>query len=220
MKIYSKFKDYYDGLQYSMGESDPNIKYIRKLSTHKFETSYVLMNTLLPRVKEDKEYLTPFILGICGNFYKGYFLGDYISESNIEDFIFKGKRNVGVDIALGDPRIYLQELSKKTSPKLKYIIPYSYWGLSQYHKTDKEEYNHLFDEYNTPTFLVIDKHIIINPPLKHLKVPTLFDPLTMFNNIESYISERLIHHDDIKPLDDNSKIENHGFDKKTSFRNM
>lgn len=212
MKIFSKYKDYYDGIQYSLGESDPNTRYLRKQILVNQDNDYyfnvrelknIMITNSYGSKENKKQKLYPFVIGLNGKLIEGYIVTEFLSRDYIEDFLLTGKG--GYDI-----KVFLEnKYTHKEVEKNEWIKDY-----------DLNSLEYIFDQFQVPSFLVILDTLILNPRLKELKIPTLYDPLTIFNNIESYINERLSNHEEIKQLDDKSKIINHGFDNKTSFRNM
>jgi hypothetical protein len=64
-----------------------------------------------------------------------------------------------------------------------------------------------------------DKNVIANPIFMDTKIPSILDAQTIYVNIFDYISSKA-DFDIVDTRDDVAKAVDHGFDKRTSFRNM
>ena len=80
----------------------------------------------------------------------------------------------------------------------------------------------IFLEHKTPIWVKPLEHYrntaVINPKLNDYGFDRIKDSFTAFQEISMYLSNILVEQKDIVKVEDKYKIENHGFDLKTSFR--
>ena len=179
----------------------------------------------------------PFLIGMCGKTYVGYVFRYY--TGNTEEI--KITYTVDDFLALMDIKDRKPYSGKNTYRENDYSKLISYYNL--YHNKDHKE---LFVKHHVPIFVydfdtkintihnrdnpqVInrwgvttysDSFIMYNPCLKDYKFYKMFNPSQTFQEIQMYLQGVLGSKEkESKELSDIEKIEQHGMDKKWSFRN-
>ena len=220
MKIFSKFQDYYDSALGSFLDSD--VAVYRKTSTinvpykeiprlGNYDFSYEVVKDINGRKQYGK--LPIHMIGFCGTWYffvyaqdrRGFFnkleykTFDEIVENNRQNSIFYGyNSNKGVTDPNKEPG--WKEIFEKYGPVL-YIEKYDPPG----------EYYRQFSNINMET--------VIWPELKTYKFQAVKDPYTALWEIEHWFDTRARPDEAVVPVgDDITRLQAHGFDKKTSFR--
>ncbi len=217
MKLHTDFHDYYDNaVGYGI---DENVHYNRF-------TKEVEM--LLARKTDHPigfNYGGLFLLGFCGNIYPG-----------VEVQIINDKR----EIVKRDFAYNYQELLHFQNEKIRHYnhFPMSKWYMKQdelgdfpnpqksYIKQFFQDWSwqddKLFIEYKIPVWFRKLQHFakttILNPKLKDYGFDRLKDSFTAFQEISMYLSNILVEQKEIAKIEDKYRIEQHGFDLKTSFR--
>lgn len=224
MKIYSKFRDFYDiGLQYGV---DPHCKYIRK-------TEEIYRDD--PRHDE--------IARTIGA-YGGDTPSKYDNVSAYHRVLFCGKMFLCVEI-YGGPEdsffytydsLYRFAKARGNRDLLKDVTGVNanrFWK----HKTIEQVfYNYPTDrveqlvdisiEFGSPIIQLTTGHyrddvVRLNPCLNNIKFVKVLDPFTAFQELSMFISG--IMGGQAPPMveiSDKVRLEKHGFDKIKSFRNM
>lgn len=204
MRIISKFKDYYDGAAFQLGEVP---LYIRdEISTNfdgssnnqlkKFETRKIISNLLLNVKYRDYDYMSKYdwlrsdltsIFGVGSNIYLGwYHQSKYYWYQNLENEyknIVKDYANVIIS--------YITNNREKVS-----IAPVFYWEF-----------------YPRQCY-----HIIENPVLREYDFAKCVDSFTCATLIDTYISNLAINQDVPQKISDTDMLESKGFSKVFSFR--
>lgn len=220
MKIFSKFQDYYDSALGSFLDSD--VAVYRKTSTinipykeiprlGNYDFSYEVVKDINGRKQYGK--LPIHMIGFCGTWYffvyaqdrRGFFnkleykTFDEIVENNRQNSIFYGyNSNKGVTDPNKEPG--WKEIFEKYGPVL-YIDKYDPPG----------EYYRQFSNINMET--------VIWPELKAYKFQAVKDPYTALWEIEHWFDTHARPDEAVVPVgDDITRLQAHGFDKKTSFR--
>ena len=220
MKIFSKFQDYYDSALGSFLDSD--VAVYRKTSTinvpykeiprlGNYDFSYEVVKDINGRKQYGK--LPIHMIGFCGTWYffvyaqdrRGFFnkleykTFDEIVENNRQNSIFYGyNSNKGVTDPNKEPG--WKEIFEKYGPVL-YIEKYDPPG----------EYYRQFNNINMET--------VIWPELKTYKFQAVKDPYTALWEIEHWFDTHARPDEAVVPVgDDITRLQAHGFDKKTSFR--
>lgn len=220
MKIFSKFQDYYDSALGSFLDSD--VAVYRKTSTinvpykeiprlGNYDFSYEVVKDINGRKQYGK--LPIHMIGFCGTWYffvyaqdrRGFFnkleykTFDEIVENNRQNSIFYGyNSNKGVTDPNKEPG--WKEIFEKYGPVL-YIEKYNPPG----------EYYRQFSNINMET--------VIWPELKTYKFQAVKDPYTALWEIEHWFDTHARPDEAVVPVgDDITRLQAHGFDKKTSFR--
>jgi hypothetical protein len=218
MKIKSSFKDYYDFISHQYGGGDPNIVYVR---------DRIKANSDFGKITETITVTTDFY--VVNLPYKGFKYNDMPSFSWL---VIAGKLYLMAESQdVHTFRIITSEDFSK------------YFCRGTYKKNKYLEYIGLFNEntislskiINTPVFTIlnvtndsfrgqrkctveIDTRI---PILANTGVPSIIDAFTMYQDIAYFIGNTLRDAPDIAPpvsVSNDSKITQHGFDKKISFR--
>lgn len=220
MKIFSKFQDYYDSALGSFLDSD--VAVYRKTSTinvpykeiprlGNYDFSYEVVKDINGRKQYGK--LPIHMIGFCGTWYffvyaqdrRGFFnkleykTFDEIVENNRQNSIFYGyNSNKGVTDPNKEPG--WKEIFEKYGPVL-YIEKYDPPG----------KYYQQFSNINMET--------VIWPELKTYKFQAVKDPYTALWEIEHWLDTHARPDEAAVPVgDDITRLQAHGFDKKTSFR--
>ena len=220
MKIFSKFQDYYDSALGSFLDSD--VAVYRKTSTinvpykeiprlGNYDFSYEVVKDINGRKQYGK--LPIHMIGFCGTWYffvyaqdrRGFFnkleykTFDEIVENNRQNSIFYGY-NSNKDVTDPNKEPGWKEIFEKYGPVL-YIEKYDPPG----------EYYRQFNNINMET--------VIWPELKIYKFQAVKDPYTALWEIEHWFDTRARPDEAVVPVgDDITRLQAHGFDKKTSFR--
>ena len=220
MKIFSKFQDYYDSALGSFLDSD--VAVYRKTSTinvpykeiprlGNYDFSYEVVKDINGRKQYGK--LPIHMIGFCGTWYffvyaqdrRGFFnkleykTFDEIVENNRQNSIFYGY-NSNKDVTDPNKEPGWKEIFEKYGPVL-YIEKYNPPG----------EYYRQFSNINMET--------VIWPELKTYKFQAVKDPYTALWEIEHWFDTRARPDEAVVPVgDDITRLQAHGFDKKTSFR--
>lgn len=220
MKIFSKFQDYYDSALGSFLDSD--VAVYRKTSTinipykeiprlGNYDFSYEVVKDINGRKQYGK--LPVHMIGFCGTWYffvyaqdrRGFFnkleykTFDEIVENNRQNSFFYGyNSNKGVTDPNKEPG--WKEIFEKYGPVL-YIDKYDPPG----------KYYRQFSNINMET--------VIWPELKAYKFQAIKDPYTALWEIEHWFDTHARPDEAVVPVgDDITRLQAHGFDKKTSFR--
>lgn len=231
MNIVSKFKDYYDSVQF-YGQ-DQNIHYIRNTEQvtiqYRTETDNDLYKLLNPLTKfpdschitnpETKEsfHLYPFTVFFCGRTYNGM----------CYDKLVEGKL---VKVAFYDLETYKKFVTENSTPdKLRYR-----WHryLNSYTRKEFLEQN---KGYNRNLEYLIKNKIVsalvypsgtcvynyvLNPCLKEFEFYKVFDSYYAYQEIDMYISGVIGGPaGEMPPMTDLEKVASHGMDK-WSFRKI
>lgn len=220
MKIFSKFQDYYDSALGSFLDSD--VAVYRKTSTinvpykeiprlGNYDFSYEVVKDINGRKQYGK--LPVHMIGFCGTWYffvyaqdrRGFFnkleykTFDEIVENNRQNSFFYGY-NSNKDVTDPNKEPGWKEIFEKYGPVL-YIDKYDPPG----------EYYRQFSNINMET--------VIWPELKTYKFQAVKDPYTALWEIEHWFDTHARPDEAVVPVgDDITRLQAHGFDKKTSFR--
>jgi hypothetical protein len=234
MRIISKFKDYYDGVQY-YGQ-DQELIYVRNkeyteenINLEKYlNTSGQYFISLdkpdiihYPEKNIEQEHYCNLILGFCGELYRIHII-------RVLD------KRIWMDTKESFAICYNQEELNSFQEQTEYSKKkkYSQWkpryvNLREqdwFNINNKEELQELFFKYNVPCFLISDSHkhkgnIILNPILSKYQFYKVKDAYTAFQDIAMFIGGVLPRtgHEMIE-VSNNDLIVKRGFDTKTSFR--
>ena len=220
MKIFSKFQDYYDSALGSFLDSD--VAVYRKTSTinipykeiprlGNYDFSYEVVKDINGRKQYGK--LPIHMIGFCGTWYffvyaqdrRGFFnkleykTFDEIVENNRQNSFFYGY-NSNKDVTDPNKEPGWKEIFEKYGPVL-YIDKYDPPG----------EYYRQFSNINM--------ELTVWPELKTYKFQAVKDPYTALWEIEHWFDTHARPDEAVVPVgDDITRLQAHGFDKKTSFR--
>lgn len=202
MKIISKFKDYYDFLQGIYG-IDEKIIYERHCE-HKHTGSdrwekggvYKPLHISLKERHDGPDFLP---IAVCGIIHCVYY--------------YKGKFYFGKEVEQLSPLV-----KALFGARSSFDIPREAVYVNKYHLTSTK----LNEQENCPVLLTDhygdELHAIIkNPKLADFGFASYIDPKVLYLQVSNFLSRE-------KPIVDKrtnvEKIISHGFDKKTSFRNI
>lgn len=211
MRIISKFKDYYDGIQHTIFDK---------------ETLYLREKKEIGRVKEPKwctgsrsEYDLKYgYIGFCG---KLILYCHWMNKYGTDEFLYSADKvheYAESHLENEDYDYYF------TGGKYKWSRPYKLEVEKTFADWSRpgNDYHNDFIKYKTPIFMVTIPnryHVVINPCLSDYNFQRVFDPYTAFQEIYMYLSGVL--GGNFKPIpevSDIDMIEAKGFDKRYSFR--
>lgn len=234
MRIHSKFQDYYDGniAQFR----DETINWVRKPSSIKVKIPKQIKDVLLncsnrATVKEDgREWRVESwinVVGMCGKFYpyiRSTFsevgiVRDYSLPVRLDDFRYTDSEILGVyDIHYPDNDKFSKYRAMIESGDRNSLV-HALEVLRTYTNDD------IFMDHNTPiiTFAKDSIHrngysVETNSNLEDRKFGRCMNGWEVMQNISMYYASILTSTPDIKEFDDKTKIQQHGFDVKKSFR--
>lgn len=232
MLIISRKKDYYDGVAGTTG-IDKTIVYDRKIIEYEGKDERIpeifnKSNKYSGNIEKNKDTIfhslnsfdikneiyfeqNTFIIGFCGKIYVGQRL-------------FKNPDEFDITYDQGFVKSIITRYSWGWDNGVNYI--------DVINKIKSTDYTDLFREFNTPIFLFdygynkwsykkpsITRKFIINPILKEYEFYKVFDSYQAFQEIQMFLGGVLgTNEKNIVEIDDKYKIEQHGFDKKWSFR--
>jgi hypothetical protein len=227
VRIYSKFHDYYDiGLQYGI---DPNCVYQRKLVELNDDSQDTddIHRILYGRAKAFPPHWNVssafHLVAFCG---KVYLVMEFSSTKPI--FIYTYDALVKYIESRKDNALYKEILESKKNwftdkaSSIKDII-------DAYPIERSDRIDNLHIKYGTPIIQLRmpnaswrgSYRAYLNPLLKAIEFYKAVDPVTAFQELSMYISG--VMGGQAPPMvqvSDTIRLEKHGFDKVTSFRNM
>lgn len=227
MRIKSNFKDYYDGIQRTI--LDTNCLYLR-------ETEYIEQYDVWRGVRDDKYDITMShcTVGVAGKFYKFVQIGSPMT--NYEYFYNINSLDKGVEKLLSKDRVdyYYNNKYRWGNPDRKFYkeyleTPYSV-GVNSTKVEGKSGYD-IFTHFKVPVFtfgiygMNLEQYIsntnykvVLNPSLKNIQFFKVMDPVTVFQEIYMFLSGVLAgNNPEIPKVSDDDLITAKGFDK-WSFR--
>jgi hypothetical protein len=241
MKIYSKFKDYYDGLQ-NFGGSDSNVVYLREqkiLLNQKIEKLDILSNDLFLQKGGDRalDKIQIMLFGFCGRIFPLYWshyydswsiafsldlpslaqdLSDnWIKEQKTSRFVFMDSINQMKKIVNEGERFSFDNHYFDIGPFLDFKSPiflYSSCGIRRYLQ---EEMN-LIGKYDG---ILSIPTVVTNFCLKTVNFHKFLDQFQAFQEIEQFLGNTLVKREEIVEPSDEMKRELHGFDT-LSFKSI
>jgi hypothetical protein len=212
MKLHTDFHDYYDNaVGYGI---DEKVHYNR--FTKEVEIKFKPKKDF-PRVITSA---TPYLLGFCGETYPVLKVVKYEDAEN--DY---GNFNV-IDSFYA---FNYQELKDKNLEWHGFGRFFEYNDkrreieTKQFFTDWKYKDDQLFLEYKSPVWLLdlknhFEQKIVLNPKLKDYGFNRIKDSFTAFQEISMYLSNILVEQKEVVKIEDKYRIEQHGFDLKTSFR--
>lgn len=205
MKLHTDFHDYYD---YAVGYGvDKNVHYNRFSDEAEIQirTGY-----------DFPDHSGAHLLGFCGQIYP--FIKMEKFESN-DDCYFDKYELLETFFAYS-----YEEYSNKSLEWDDFYGDFGGDGIKEkkFFLDWSYQSNDIFLKYKTPVW-VLELHRnenigIINPKLKDYDFERIKDPFTAFQDISMYLSNILVEQKETVIIEDKTKIEKHGFDKKQSFR--
>jgi len=211
MKIYSKFKDYYDCAGH-MGEHDPAIPYKRKtvdLEDKEARSFLEGFPTLNDFCTKKSEYVTYIYVVFCGTLY-------YRSTAI-------PKRHPGIrPPKSGIVWNVLTEKFMKSIIKEKYHFTWSKENPRDFYAESKKDFTHLNTKYKSP-IIMIDRGprttvVTVDPKLNELNFASAIGPWEAYQKLEQFVDTHFVN----PPITDNIPQEFRfpmkGHDNVTSFR--
>ena len=238
MYIISKKKDYYDGVVGTMG-IDKEIVYERKEKiiedSKQFPKEFAKPNDIRdffrktnhfsnlkfysPKEKSKYEQLHFIILVFCCKLYTIFKLNKKRKKrlpNKIWDASFT--TNFIYDSDKIKEHLEIQHWGRNLNDDINYIENYDALHIFREYKTPVFIYDSNYNRINLRDYKTDDK-FIINPLLKKYEFYKVFDSFTAFQEIQMFISGVLeINKKETVEISDKDKIEQHGYDKKWSFR--
>ena len=231
MKIYSTFKDYYDKHRCFSHCSDDFI-YIRK--TKEIELGRTQFFNNITESHEYKYKISRFIIGFCGEYYLGFKCKKerlYMSDKTFYVYdpkIFSKSINKNI-LKMHNSRLpFGHKLRQTKGTKQERLDKLDSIFKASNEKRFKDEVDNLksldlFNKYNTPCFIYSDiglgVNLIINPRLEDYRFYKAVAPHIAYSEIEMFFTSDLLPKNNAPQIiDDKVKIQQHGFDLKTSFR--
>lgn len=223
MKIKSSFKDYYDHIAHIYGGGDPKIVYVRHrlkplkdLGYSKFDEGLYVdfdINRSLREINSRYEYNPDYFfkyLVIAGKWYLVVRLAGedkytVLDEKRHPALVAQLTRRRGDEkhplshyLGCEDPQLI--ELSRLVKAPVFMVEGYCY------------DYQH------TKVQLKIEGAV---PILSDLGIPAIYPPEQIYQDIAYFLGNKMHTSPDLEPpakVDDTTRLVQHGFDKKTSFR--
>ena len=226
MKIYSKFRQYYDSALKVMGDTEDGIVYERK--TEEFHLAENSNTTKIDKgwTNHFYTYKAVHVLGFCGKLYffanvgSGWkIIPDEMDELYVEIEEIRAKRRYN-------------DFGTSEIDGICGVVNKDRFSYTMYHPFD---FNTFFFKYNTPIFLVTvgdhhneRKHIFekkwkvtVNPDLSDYPLHRIFDPYTACQELAMYLGNELAN-TKTRPMpvgSDKIIAQSKGFDE-WSFRKM
>jgi hypothetical protein len=216
MKLHTDFHDYYDNaVGYGIDE---------KVHYNRF-TKEVEMRVPVKQNHPTFFRHAIYLLGFCGQIYP---IVEVQTENDDREVI---RRRFAYNFdELVEFEKEKHEYNKLNRQNSWYRFSPSYYGFSNHEKhkitqifTDwKWQDDKLFLEHKVPIWVKkLDQYnqtAIINPKLKDYGFDRISDSFVTFQEISMYLSNILVEQKDVVKIEDKYRIEQHGFDLKTSFR--
>lgn len=211
MKIKSNFKDYYDYIAHRYGGGDPSICYIR----NKVSNAMGINNPC-------EQISIEFPLKTFSMRY-GMKVGSLIVNGTAHIVFATNVYGVPNWKIVTDNNI--DEFIKQYNENSFHKVSKEYVGI--YHNDSRNEYVKLSQQLNSPIFIIdynYNNNLYIQnqiPCLKDIGYDKIVSPEQLYQNIEYFICNKIRTNPDIKPpvqVEDIVRLEQHGFDKKISFR--
>ena len=205
MKLHTDFHDYYDtAIGYGI---DDKVHYNR--FTKEVEKTTKLKKDF-PRLYPD---VTPLILGFCGEIYPlaeverrtaDYQLIDTYIAYTHEELIAKRE-----EWKINSHRYFHEDNHMKL-------------GTKRFFEEWRMQDDEIFLENKVPVWLYKlqswNKTLVLNPKLKTYEFFRIKDAHAAFQEISMYLANILVEQKETAPIEDKYRIEQHGFDLKSSFR--
>lgn len=157
--------------------------------------------------------MNPLLLGFCGQIYP------------VIEFVRRDLAYQAIDWFYA---YNYEELAKKRIEWANSTETYAYskqrWETEakRFFEDWRQQDDSLFLENKTPVWIyklqMNNRKAVINPKLKNYQFDHIKDANTAFQEISMYLSNILVEQKEIAVVEDKYRIEQHGFDSKTSFR--
>ncbi len=217
MKLHTDFHDYYDNaVGYGIDEKVHYNRFTKEVEIN------IKANASFP-----PNYLPTYLLGFCGKIYPLIKIWESESFSYACDEIYAPKKA---------KYVYTFEHFEKNKAKFcNWFDSSNYFQINHLLENKRElirikqffidwhfQSDEVFLENKTPIWVVrLDTYRqkgLINPKLKDYGFNCIKDSFTAFQEISMYLSNILVEQKEVLKIEDKYRIEQHGFDLKTSFR--
>jgi hypothetical protein len=210
MKLYSNFHDYYDtAIGYGI---DNNVHYNRH--TEEVEIKFNGKFPISSRFQTDCNRVTRILIGFCGELFPVVKIEKLDNNCGVIDCIYV--------YAVEELLLKDFQTVKQSKSNLWYFPTYTQKSLKQFLTDGRKHDDSLFLEHKTPIWVsdLVDEYprFILNPKLESYQFYRIKDAFTTFQEISMYLSNVLLEQKEIAAVEDKYRIEQHGFDSKTSFR--
>ncbi len=212
MKLHTDFQDYYD---YAVGYGvDKNVHYNRFSKSARIS---IKSQRNLPHFQDAN------LLGFCGEIYPFITIKKFNRKYDSCEFDSDELKVVETFHAYS-----YKEYKNKEAEWEDYSDSFGYMSqsmdlkLKQFFLDWRLRDDAVFLEHKVPVWKIeLDEPIYngtLNPRLKDYNFEVVKDAFTAFQEISMYLSNILIEQKEIAEIEDKYRIEQHGFDKKLSFR--
>lgn len=213
MRLHSDFHDYYDhAIGYGV---DEKVHYNRIVSE---------ADIRIHSFAEGPLHSRSGILGFCGTLYPFIKVSRYDKKHDC-DWVDEFDGRIIEEFCA----FSYGEYREKEDQWYEYSDDFGYPGhssevrLKQFFLDWRREDDSIFLEFKVPVwrmrFYSRGHNGILNPSLKEMGFDRIKDPVTAFQEVSMYLANILIEQKPVAEVDDKHRIEQHGFDLKTSFRN-
>jgi hypothetical protein len=211
MRIISKYKDYYDGVQRTDTDGYPVYKRDIVHDVNGRIQTYTQIPQRPPYGKQRYTGLSQFIIGFCGKVYQGFKVHSSCDAIKPDLFFYDIDELIDFLKPLGyfdktKGRFGYQYYSEKKIRKNYENFNYSY-------------YEKIFLEYRVPIFAFNGEGFFLNFPLDDVKFGKVKDPYTAYQEIDMFLGNQLAESNDPDMPVGGDKIiaESKGYNKQ-SFR--
>lgn len=230
MRINSDYKDYYDHLQsYTYGNSKTYNRNWSKMEyiSDSYSNLYYNFKSIspMPKIKENGQKIEEeqIIIGFCGTIYS------YMKKEKWTVFPWNNRTNSSPPDELNLSKIIYSideyvDINKKSIHNEREVR--RVFGQFFFQKKEDD----LFIKNNCPIFVMTDskriccslsnnkKRVVTNTTLKELGFDLVVPDTTAWTDLTSYVDFLGTQFKEIPEMDNNTKIINHGFSLKDSFR--
>ena len=217
MRLHTDFHDYYDNaVGYGI---DENVHYNRFIK----EVELIFARTTdHPIGIYDGEL---FLLGFCGEIMPMIEIQITDKERQIVSRRFAYDYNELIDFKNEKIRYYKLHPRSKWYPRQEEIVDFpknEKSVIKQFFQDWRWKDDSVFLKNKVPVWVKKLRHYnkmaILNPRLKDYGFDRIKDSFTAFQEISMYLSNILVEQKEVAVIEDKYRIEQHGFDLKTSFR--
>lgn len=209
MKLHTDFHDYYDnGVGYGIDEKVHYNRFTKEVEIHikcKFDFPH---------------YFETYLLGFCGQIYPMVEL-ERLERNYDYEYDTEEHKILEKFYAFSFDEVIIKESEWETS-SFGYGSDLLKIQIKQFFTDWSFQSNEIFVRHKVPTWIVkLERNQtlgLINPKLKDYGFERIKDSFTAFQEISMYLSNILAEQKEVAKIEDKYRIEQHGFDLKTSFR--
>lgn len=227
MRIISKHKDYYDGVQ--IYGFDPALTYIRTESEHYIKSLGTYPKICKTYTAKEFYVLENFLIGFAGKIYPVIQIrtfNDKFYFYNIED-LKKFITTHQLELLIKNSK--WQNLEQEYQGICNFfdgkLNMYAFWRGENYNFTDI--YKELFTKFESPIFVVDNHHncnsseimVTTNVLLKEYQFQKVMTPFETYQNLYMYLANKANPEPHMIEISDNKKSEKAGFDNM-SFKQV